>query len=278
MGFVYDAFQGFINFYNGQVVEPTCPWYHEPVFYGQCSLVPPQGYNYRHLIDVSTYLAGVLIGAKFRAKYPNGPQFLQNIRHHLNDMGANAMILLHGPFNPPAAAFVQRPPLPEQIQENPNNVLALIPADGLVALDQQIDHQQEHIDDDDDAVLKDIALLFREKSDAISPQYHRAIEDTSNSQTNDDFNRLAIDSFVCPITFEIPTDPVFCTLDNRIYERSAIQAHLARTQRSPFNQARLGLGQTSTDVLRKINGLDEFFVRLREMDTEVENEATPRHN
>ena len=48
--------------------------------------------------------------------------------------------------------------------------------------------------------------------------------------------KISKSSLICPITHEIPIEPVFCTKDGKIYEKSAILFWLKNNNTSPYNR------------------------------------------
>lgn len=64
---------------------------------------------------------------------------------------------------------------------------------------------------------------------------------------------------ICPITQEIMQKPVFCILDNRTYEESAIINWLAKTRTSPINRNVIPEGVEPKDVLFS-HKLAEFVI------------------
>ena len=59
------------------------------------------------------------------------------------------------------------------------------------------------------------------------------------------------DEFVCPITGELPVDPVQAE-DDKIYERAAITKWLARAQRSPTTNLAMGSNLSPATQVRNI--------------------------
>lgn len=62
-------------------------------------------------------------------------------------------------------------------------------------------------------------------------------------------NEIDEELIICPITQEIMQKPVFCILDNRTYEESAIINWLAKTRTSPINRNAIPEGVEPKDVV-----------------------------
>lgn len=54
---------------------------------------------------------------------------------------------------------------------------------------------------------------------------------------------------LCPISLNLMEDPVYCSLDNRIYDRQNITKWLSEHKTSPFNRQQLPIGRDATFVL-----------------------------
>lgn len=65
------------------------------------------------------------------------------------------------------------------------------------------------------------------------------------------------DEFCCSITHELMQRPVFCTLDGRSYEETAIREWLTKCRTSPYNRKKMAEGQSCDDVLVRNYNLED---------------------
>lgn len=77
---------------------------------------------------------------------------------------------------------------------------------------------------------------------------------------------------ICPITNDRMKNPVFCTLDGRIYEKEAIKKWLTEKRNSPINRKALTEGQSPDDVL-----IDNISIReaIQELELQFKKASLP---
>jgi hypothetical protein len=84
-------------------------------------------------------------------------------------------------------------------------------------------------------------------------------------------NMVALDLFLCPITLDVPRDPVFNIADGCVYERHAILSWISRHTTSPHNRSHTSKGTLfplrSSRSIAQLEGDD--IINLTESDDEI---------
>ena len=90
---------------------------------------------------------------------------------------------------------------------------------------------------------------------ADMPPKRKDTEDTKDTAASSKRFRLAIgesiEELICPITYELPLDPVLAE-DGKVYERSAIETWLQNNQRSPLTNEAIGNRLTPATQIKNI--------------------------